>query len=107
MSTSFYFSFGLLITLFVYISSSSVHYPVNAVSYQETNNNNKYNSNEDENIPLIFIPKSSLFDRIQRSSAYHPRISRNSWFRVSTYQHMKPTGESDEKPSGDNLMRWG
>ncbi len=45
--------------------------------------------------------------RPQRSSAYYPRASRNSWFRVSTYQHMKPTGGSEEKSAGDNLMRWG
>lgn len=109
MSTSFFFTFGLLISFFICISCSPTQYPVNALSYQEKNPSyyNKYNSNEDDDIPLMFIPKSSAIDRILRSSPYHPRTSRNSWFRVSTYQHMKPTGDSEEKPSGDNLMRWG
>lgn len=45
--------------------------------------------------------------RQQRSAAaYYPRPSRNTWFRVSTYQHFKPS-MSEEIPVGDNLLRWG
>jgi hypothetical protein len=104
MSTSFFFSFGLLISFLLCISCSPIHRPVNAISYEEKNPDN---SNEDDDIPLLIYPKSLSMDRLQRTSQYYPRASRNSWFRVSTYQHMKPTGGSEEKPSGDKLMRWG
>jgi hypothetical protein len=46
------------------------------------------------------------FHRYLRSSPFHPRANRNTWFRVSTYQHFKPA-VSEEKSPGDNLLRWG
>jgi len=45
-------------------------------------------------------------NRVQRSSDYYPRANRNTWFRVSTYQQFKPSGDEDT-PEGDNLLRWG
>jgi hypothetical protein len=105
MSTSFYLSIGL-ISFVLFLSCSSVYLPRHAFSNQEKNN--LYDvSNENNDIPLMIIPKESSFNRLQRSSSFHPRESRNSWFRVSTYQHMKPNGGSEEKNVGDNLMRWG
>ncbi|CAF0894706.1 unnamed protein product [Adineta steineri] len=110
MSSSFYFSFGLLLSFFLFISSSALYRPVSsAVSYQKRNNlyYDTYDSNEDNDIQLMIYPKYLSYPRIQRSSAFNPRTIRNSWFRASTYQHMKPSGASEEKSSGDKLMRWG
>lgn len=60
----------------------------------------------DEIHQLMKFGLDDQYDR--RSHVFHIRPSRNSWFRVSTYQHMKsPNGESEEKGSGDNLLRWG
>lgn len=52
---------------------------------------------------------SQIDQQARRLNLYHLRPSRNSWFRVSTYQHMKTPngGESEERSSGDNLLRWG
>jgi hypothetical protein len=62
-------------------------------------------NNNEENIRIL--SQNHLFDtRHQRSSQYYPRANRNTWFRVSTYQHFKPSG-SEETPNGDPLMRWG
>ena len=67
-----------------------------------------YGNDEDTAIPMIVHPKQSSYNLVQRSAAHHLRPSRNSWFRVSSYQHMKPTSsDSEEKASGDNLLRWG
>jgi hypothetical protein len=109
MSRSFFFSFGLVISFLLFISSSSIYRPVSAVSYQKrsTPYSDNHNSNEDNSIPLMIYPKYLSIHGLQRPSAYHPRTSRNSWFRASTYQHMKPNGALEEKPSGDHLMRWG
>jgi hypothetical protein len=104
MPTSIFFSFGILILFLLYISCSSIQHPVDDMSYSEKNPS--YNNNEVDDIPMIY-PKSLFMYRPQRSSPYYPRASRNSWFRVSTYQHKKPASGSEEKPAGDNLMRWG
>jgi hypothetical protein len=108
MSTSIFFSFGIFISILLCISCSSIHHSAGDMSYQEKDLSyyNQYNSNEDDDVPMMVYPKSLIY-RIQRSSLFHPRESRNSWFRVSTYQHMKPPGGPEEKPAGDNLMRWG
>ena len=100
MSKFFFITLALFLSLFVYISCASIRHPLDAIS-------DEVNNNEDEQIPLYINPKYNSFYRHQRSSYDHPRASRNSWFRVSTYQHMKPSGGSEEKNTGDNLMRWG
>ena len=95
MSTYFLLSFALIsLILFAYFtSSSSILLPNNDRHLSMINNN-------EENI-------NHLFDtRHQRSPNYYPRANRNTWYRVSTYQHFKPSG-SEETPSGDPLMRWG
>jgi hypothetical protein len=109
MSRTFFFSFGLVISFLLFISISSIYHPVSAVSYQKRNTpySDNYNSNEDNEVPLMIYPKYLSIHRLQRSPASYPRTSRNSWFRASTYQHMKPNGGSEEKSSGDHLMRWG
>ena len=109
MSTSFFFSIGFLISFLLFISSSAIYRPVSAVLHQKKNTPyyDSGNSNDENDIPLMIYPKYLSLHRLQRSFAYHPRTSRNSWFRASTYQHMKPNGASEEKSSGDNLMRWG
>jgi hypothetical protein len=97
MSTSFYFKFALLISFLLFISISSIC----ADSYQE-------NTNEDNDILSMIRPKSSpIHHRFDRSSLFYPRANRNSWFRASTYQHMKPSTGPEEKNAGDHLMRWG
>ncbi|UJR27247.1 hypothetical protein I4U23_008542 [Adineta vaga] len=106
MSTSYSFSFGLLISLLVILSISSICRPINAVSIQKRNNP-YYDSSEDNDIRLMIYPKYINVPRLQRSPSYPPRTIRNSWFRASTYQHMKPNGAADEKSAGDNLLRWG
>lgn len=69
--------------------------------------------NQEENTPDLHAFRTMLrteyapIYRLQRSPFNHPRFNRNAWFRVSTYQHMKPNGGSEEKTAGDNLMRWG
>jgi hypothetical protein len=95
MSTSFYFKFGLLISFLLFIS-------IYADSYQENNNND-----DDDDVLSMIYPKYASVHRIDRSSLFYPRANRNSWFRVSTYQHMKPSNSPEEKNGGDNLMRWG
>ncbi|CAF2850793.1 unnamed protein product [Rotaria sp. Silwood2] len=109
MSTSLVFSLGFLISSLLFISCSSIYRPLYVSSYEENSEPyyGQFNSNEDDYIPLVIYPKYASVHNFQRSLSYHPRTSRNSWFRVSTYQHMKPTLESEEKSAGDNLMRWG
>ncbi|CAF0928150.1 unnamed protein product [Adineta ricciae] len=106
MSTTYMVSFGLLISLLVILSISSITRPACAVSHFNRENPN-YDSSEDKDIRLMIYPKYMNLPRLQRSSIYGPRTIRNSWFRASTYQHMKPSGSIDEKPAGDNLLRWG
>jgi hypothetical protein len=102
MSTYFLLSFGLIsFLLFACFisSSSSIFLPNNDRSSSTINNHNE------EKIRIL--PSKDLFyDRDQRSPAYYPRANRNTWFRVQTYQHFKPS-DSEETPSGDPLMRWG
>jgi hypothetical protein len=74
---------------------------MNTVSYEENNHP------DSEDVQYTFYPKYGSAYRRQPSIFEHPRSIRNSWFRVSTYQHMKPNGGSEEKTSGDNPMRWG
>lgn len=109
MSTYFVFSYGILIASLLLISCSTKHQLSYAFPYQLSDKPNfdPYSSNEDSQIPLMIYPKYSASHLFQRSPKYYPRTSRNSWFRVSTYQRMKPTLESEEKAAGDNLMRWG
>ena len=98
MSTSLFCSLGLLLALILCISSSPID---DTISYQG-------NAHPDvEDIPYLIYPKYASIYRRQPSAFEHPRASRNSWFRVSTYQHLKPNGGVEEKTSGDNLMRWG
>ena len=62
-----------------------------------------------DKFPYFIIPPQSLPNRrFDRQLSFHQRPSRNSWFKVSTYQQMKPSSvDSDEKSSGDHLLRWG
>ncbi len=73
-----------------FLSCSSLFLPINDV----------YSNDELRQILPITDPS---FRRYLRS---YPRANRNTWFRVSTYQHFKPT-IPDETPNGDNLLRWG
>ena len=73
----------------------------------DTVSNEENNHPDIEDLQYMIYPKYASVYRRQPSVFEHPRSSRNSWFRVSTYQHMKPNGGSEEKASGDNLMRWG
>jgi len=103
MSTYVLLSFGLIsfLLLISILSCSSI--PINAVSHHD-----RYSpmiNSEEEYIPII-SPNDLSFSRFQRSSSYYPRTNRNTWFRVSTHQHFKPSG-SEDTPNGDNLMRWG
>ncbi len=107
MSTYYIISFYLISFLLFasFISCSSLFLPIHVFS---DNENDQYypliNTNE-ENLGYI-RPYDLSFTRSQRSLPYYPRTHRNTWFRVSTYQHFKPT-VSEEAPSGDHLMRWG
>ncbi|CAF0879747.1 unnamed protein product [Rotaria sordida] len=109
MSTFFVFSLSFLISSILFISCSPIYRPLYISSYEE-NDKPYYGqliSDENDYIPLMIYPKHASIHHFQRSLSNYPRTSRNSWFRVSTYQHMKPTVESEEKSAGDNLMRWG
>ena len=57
-------------------------------------------------VPLTIDPKYTLQDEIQPPFLHRPGAIRNPWFRISTYQHMKPNIEN-EKHIGNKLMRWG
>ncbi|CAF0835655.1 unnamed protein product [Rotaria sp. Silwood1] len=109
MSTSLVFPLGFLISSILCISCVSIYRPLYVSSYDDNNPPyyGQFNSNEDDYIPVVIYPKYASIHKLQRSLPYYPRTSRNSWYRVSTYQHMKPTAESEEKSAGDNLMRWG
>lgn len=104
MSIYSYSIVGLLTYLAVF-SSLSIYFvhgsPVNIFSDPLSNSN-------EERVPLLVFHKNPTAYRFAQQPAYHIRPSRNSWFRASTYQHMKPTNlEFDEKSSGDNVLRWG
>lgn len=81
-----------------FLSCSSLFLPINDVY---SNDDTQINHN-DELRQILPITDPS-FHRYLRS---YPRANRNTWFRVSTYQHFKPT-IPDETPNGDNLLRWG
>lgn len=83
------------------ISCSSLSLPINTY---ENNQYDPLNQNEENSRYLLLNDLSS--NRYQRSSPYYPRMGRNTWFRVATYQQFKPT-VSEEGPTGDHLMRWG
>ena len=104
MSASMFLSFGLL-TVLAFISLSSTYHPVGGMSLREQANDSDdlSSSNEDTDMPR-------WIDHAPRSLAGHNQIrpSRNSWFRASSYQNMKPAVEPPEvKTPGDSLLRWG
>lgn len=109
MSASIVFTFGFLLLFIFYVSCSPIYHPIYGSSYNDNSQPyyGQYNNNEDDQVPLMIYPKLSAIHSFQRSLPYFPRAIRNSWFRVSTYQHMKPTSDSEEKSAGDNLLRWG
>jgi hypothetical protein len=100
MSTYYLISFYLISFLLLasFISCSSLFLPINVFS---DNKNDQYYPFDKDN-----LRNDLSFTRYQRSLSYYPRTHRNTWFRVSTYQHFKPS-VSEETPSGDHLMRWG
>ena len=109
MSTSSFVAFGLL-TFIVFLSSSTSYRPVSSISLPEPSNihDDLYGNDEEKILPIMVRPKESSYNHVPRSALGYLRPSRNSWFRVSSYQHMKPTSsDSEEKASGDNLLRWG
>ncbi|CAF3160347.1 unnamed protein product [Rotaria sp. Silwood2] len=106
MSKYFLLSFGLISFVFLasFISCSPIFFPNGISDYY----NNRYSDmiDSDEENTGILSPKFSSFIRYQRSPLYYPRTNRNAWFRVSTYQHFKPS-KFDEIHNGDHVMRWG
>ena len=90
------------------ISCSSI-YPLYSSIYQEKNNPHhiQYYSNDYNDEPATAYPRHLSGYNSLVFPVYNPRRSRSSWFRVSTYKHMKPAIESDEKYVGDNVLRWG
>ena len=103
MSRYYFVSVALISFIFLasFLSCSSYFLPLNVL---DVNDNDHYSSllnNNDEIVRIL-----PVHDRSQRSAAYYPRASRNTWFRVSTYQHFKPA-VSEETSNGDNLLRWG
>lgn len=101
MPTSSFFVFALLLLFLFNMSCAAYYPPIEPASYEEEKNLNP------EVLRSMLRTENAPIFRLQRSRFDHPRFNRNAWFRVSTYQHMKPNGGSDEKTAGDNLMRWG
>ena len=92
----------LFVLLASFLACSSFFLPSNIGS--SSHDNTRYSllmNNNEENLRNLFSN-----NRYEQSSIYHPRESRNTWFRVSTYQHFKPSAP-EETPDGDNLLRWG
>ena len=81
-----------------------MYLPRNGISSYQDDRYLPMIDSDEENI--ITTPKVLSFIRHERSSAIHPRAHRNAWFRVSTYQHFKPSA-SEEPHNSDHLMRWG
>ena len=100
MSAFSFLSVALLLLFLINVSCSLIYEPIDTSSYEA--NNPDLNA-----LRWMIHPKAATSYRLQRSRFDHPRFNRNAWFRVSTYQHKKPSGASEEKTSGDNLMRWG
>lgn len=100
MSTYYFLS------LFLFFASclacASLFLPIDAVYSRANDRDLSWMNTNEETLPV----NDESFRRYQRSSLYYPRASRNTWFRVATYQHFKPT-VSEEIPSGDNPLRWG
>ncbi|CAF1269959.1 unnamed protein product [Rotaria magnacalcarata] len=107
MASSFIFSFGFIFLFIICISCTPIYFS----SPNDDENQSLYgqlNSNEDDDhIPIMVYPKYPKIHNFRRSASYSPRNIHNSWFRVATYQHMKPTAAAEDKPNGDNLLRWG
>ncbi len=96
--SSYYFIFFFLLTNF--LSYSALFLPINSLD-----DNDRYSPLMNQNDEYI-RNLSPNDNRYQRALEFYPRTSRNTWFRVSTYQHFKPS-VLEETPSGDNLLRWG
>ncbi|CAM4888455.1 unnamed protein product [Rotaria socialis] len=107
MSSSLIFSFGFLFLFIICISCTPIYFS----AHNDGGNQGLYgqlNSNEDDDhSPVMIYPIYSKVHNFRRSPSYYPRNVHNSWFRVATYQHMKPTAEAEDKPNSDNLLRWG
>ena len=101
MPTSSFFVFALLLLFLFNMSCAAYYPPIDTESNQEENNPDL------EAFRSMLRTNYAPIYRLQRSPFNHPRFNRNAWFRVSTYQHKKPNGGSEEKTAGDNLMRWG
>ena len=104
MSTSMFLSFGLL-TVLAFISLSSTYHPVGGMSLREQANDFDDLSSSNEDTPM-----RRWIDHAPRSLAGNQqlRASRNSWFRASSYEKMKPVIEQPEvKNAGESLLRWG
>lgn len=101
--------FIFLTLLSYFLLCSSFYLPINTQYSHVINGDNDddyvdpYRMNTIDELSRM----NSIYQRNQRSSSgYYPRANRNTWFRVSTYQHFKPS-LSEEMPTGDNLLRWG
>ncbi|CAF1124007.1 unnamed protein product [Rotaria sordida] len=107
MSKYFLLSFGLISFLFLasFISCSPIFHRNDISNYFNDQYSDMIDIDE-ENIEGILSPKFLSFNRYQRSPLYYPRTNRNAWFRVSTYQHFKPS-KLEEQHNGDHVMRWG
>ena len=92
----------LLFTLF--LNCSSFYLPIARQYSDEIADGDDFDRvRNDDDIQWTY----PIHQRQQRAAmAYYPRANRNTWFRVSTYQHFKPS-MSEEIPAGDNLLRWG
>ncbi|CAF1104369.1 unnamed protein product [Rotaria sp. Silwood1] len=106
MSKYFLLSFGFISFLFLasFISCSPTYLP-NGISYYSNDRYSDMIDSDEDNIGII-SPKFLSFIRHERSPLYYPRTNRNAWFRVSTYQHFKPS-KAEEIHNGDHVLRWG
>ncbi|CAF3274988.1 unnamed protein product [Rotaria socialis] len=107
MSGYFLSTFGFIafLLLATFVSCSPVFIQDDDIS---TEHDDQYlrKTDSNEEAMKIMVPTILSFLRDERSTILYPRVHRNAWYRVSTYQHRQPS-ISEEKNDGNSVMRWG
>lgn len=107
MSTYFLsFGFLLLVIIATIVSCSPIFLDLEDISdLQDDQYDPIYNDSEEEDRRIV-VPRILSAFRPERSVNNYPRVHRNAWYRVSTYQNLHQS-KPEEITDGYYVLRWG
>ncbi|CAF1303161.1 unnamed protein product [Rotaria magnacalcarata] len=108
MSAYFLSTFGFIafLLLATFVSCSPVFVQEDDDMSTDHSDQHLRKTESDEEAIKMVMPKIISFLRDERPTIFYPRVHRNAWYRVSTYQHLQPP-ISEETSDGNSVMRWG